>query len=95
MLIKVLYSLYLLSLGMWGMVSIQFHFIPEILRKHIWYPDKNTPTRTRPESLSSTQPKNILENVSQSQTGFGPVRGNPGFRAALQVFNAPGAIVIP
>ena len=47
MLISVLYSLYLLSLGMGGMVSIKFHFIPEILGKNIGYQSQKYPDLDR------------------------------------------------
>ena len=79
--------MYLLRLGMRGIVSINSTLFSKFSEK-IWdTPVKNTPTRTGPKSLSPTRPENILKNVSWSRTGFGPVQGNSGFRVAPQVLS--------
>ena len=94
MLIIVLYFLYLLRLGMRGMVNSTLFL--KFSEKIYDTPVKNSPTWIRPKSLSPTRAKNILKNVSRSQTGLDPVHSGPGkfgFSVALQVFNSHNVLL--
>ena len=74
-------------------------FIPEIPGENDSYPGKKYPdpdrleikfpNPDRPEIKfpDPTRTEKILRNVPRPRTGFGPVRGNSGFRVAPQVFN--------
>ena len=49
---------------------------PDPDRPEIKFPDPDRPEIKFPDP---TRPENILKNVPQPRTGFGPVRGNSGF----------------
>ena len=47
-----------------------------------------------PKLNSLTWPENILKIVLRPRTGFGPVRGNSGFRVAPQVFSVKSRLEV-
>ena len=69
--------------------TIRYDMILKVLEINVWYPGKNTPTRTNPKSKSLTRPNpklisKIFLDLGPALVRSGLVWGNLRFQVALQ-----------